>query len=117
MSLGGGQREKHMARKRSMSLAGLAIAALVGALGVVGASAAPPVQADATAVNHWNGLAANTLAAIPGPNGGAAPALQIRQPGGRWKAGDRATTAPALSTQQALWCEGVNRRGGRNGRI
>ena len=66
-----------MARKRSMSLAALAIAALVGALGVVGASAASPVQADATAVNHWNGLAANTLAAIPGPNGGAAPALQI----------------------------------------
>ena len=66
-----------MARKRFMWLAALAIAALVGALGVVGASAAPPVQPDATAVNHWNEVAANTLAAIPGPNGGAAPALQI----------------------------------------
>jgi hypothetical protein len=66
-----------MARKRSISLAALAIGALVGALGVVGTSAAPPVQADATAVNHWNEIAANTLAAIPGPNGGAPPAFQI----------------------------------------
>ncbi len=66
-----------MARKRSMSLAALAIGALVGALGVVGTSAAPPVRADATAVIHWNEVAVNTLAAIPGPNGGAPPALQI----------------------------------------
>ena len=66
-----------MARKRSMSLAALAVGALVGALGVVGTSAAPPVRADATAVIHWNEVAVNTLAAIPGPNGGAPPALQI----------------------------------------
>ena len=66
-----------MARKRSMSLAALAIGALVGALGVVGTSAAPPVRADATAVIHWNEVAVNTLAAMPGPNGGAPPALQI----------------------------------------
>ena len=66
-----------MARKRSMSLAALAIGALVGALGVVGTSAARPVRADATAVNHWNEVAVTTLAAIPGPNGGAPPAFQI----------------------------------------
>ena len=66
-----------MARKRSMSLAALAIGALVGALGVVGTSAARPVRADATAVTHWNEVAVNTLAAIPGPNGGAPPTLQI----------------------------------------
>ena len=66
-----------MARKRSMFLVALTIGALVGALGVVGTSAAPPVRADATAVTHWNEVAVNTLAAIPGPNGGAPPALQI----------------------------------------
>ncbi len=66
-----------MARKRSMSLATLAIGVLGGALGVVGTSAARPVRADATAVTHWNEVAVNTLAAIPGPNGGAPPALQI----------------------------------------
>jgi hypothetical protein len=66
-----------MVRKRSMSLAALAVGALVGALGVAGTSAAPPVQADATSVIHWNEVAVNTLAAIPGPNGGAPPALQI----------------------------------------
>ena len=66
-----------MARKRSMSLAALAIGALVGALGVAGASAARPVRADATAVTHWNEVAVTTLAVIPGPNGGAPPALQI----------------------------------------
>jgi hypothetical protein len=63
--------------KRSISLAALAVGALVGTLGVVDTSAAPPVRADATAVNHWNEVAANTLAAIPGPNGGAAPAFQV----------------------------------------
>ena len=66
-----------MARKRSMSLVALAIGTLVGALGVVSTSAARPVRADATAVNHWNEVAVNTLAAIPGPSGGAPPALQI----------------------------------------
>jgi hypothetical protein len=66
-----------MARKRSIRLAAVAVAALVGALGVVGASAAPPVGTDATEVTHWNQIAANTLAAIPGPNGGAPPAFQV----------------------------------------
>ncbi len=66
-----------MARMRSISLAALAVGALVGALGVVGTSAARPVRVDATSVNHWNEVAVNTLAAIPGPNGGAPPAFQI----------------------------------------
>ena len=66
-----------MARKRSMALVALFVGALVGALGVVGTSAARPVRAHATAVIHWNEVAVNTLAAMPGPNGGAPPALQI----------------------------------------
>jgi hypothetical protein len=60
-----------------MSLAALAVGALVGAFGVVSTSAAPPGHKDASAVNHWNEVAANTLVAIPGPNGGAPPAFQI----------------------------------------
>ena len=43
------------------------------ALGVVDASAAPPGGADAGADIHWNQIAANTLAALPAPNGGAPP--------------------------------------------
>jgi len=66
-----------MAHMRPMSLAALAVGALVGALGVVETSAAPPVRADATAVVHWNEFAVNTLGVIPGPNGGAPPAFQI----------------------------------------
>ena len=68
---------RHMARKRSMSLAALAVGALVGALSVVGTSAARPVRSDATAVTQWNEVAVNTVGALPGPNGGAPPAFQI----------------------------------------
>src|SRR5204863_3965463 len=64
-----------MARKRSIGLVAAAIA-LLAALGVVGASAAPPA-ADATAVIHWNQIAASTLTGLPGPAGGAPPASQI----------------------------------------
>ena len=35
------------------------------------------VGADASEVIHWNIVAATTLVAIPGPNGGAPPAFQI----------------------------------------
>jgi hypothetical protein len=35
------------------------------------------VGTDASEVSHWNLVAATTLAAIPGPNGGAPPAMQI----------------------------------------
>ena len=75
---GGGGRGRETHGTQAIDVAGrLAIGALVGALGGVGTSAAQPVPADATAVNHWNEVAVNTLAAIPGPNGGAPPALQI----------------------------------------
>ena len=71
-----------MTRRRSISLAVVSLvasAALVASVapGASGASAAPPVEADATAVTHWNQVAVSTLAAVPGPNGGAPPAFQI----------------------------------------
>ena len=65
-----------MTRRRSISLVAVAFVASA-ALGAYGASAAPPVEADAGAVTHWNQIAATTLAAVPGPNGGAPPAFQI----------------------------------------
>lgn len=72
-----------MTRHRSISLVAVALvaSATFGAYGVSAAplvaSAAPPVEADATAVVHWNQVAVSTLAAVPGPNGGAPPAFQI----------------------------------------
>ena len=66
-----------MARKRSIWPAAVALAALLGALGTLGVSAAPPAATDASGVTHWNRLATTTLVAIPGPNGGAPPAFQI----------------------------------------
>ena len=65
-----------MARRRSVGLATVAVAALIGALGVIGASAAP-AEADASAVTQWNLTAVNTLTGLPGPAGGAPPASQI----------------------------------------
>jgi hypothetical protein len=66
-----------MGRKRFVWLFAAAVGALVGALGVFGASAAPPAEADASAVTHWNLIAVNTLTGLPGPAGGAPPAAQI----------------------------------------
>jgi hypothetical protein len=66
-----------MARRRSVGLATAAVAALIGALGVIGASAAPPAEADASAVTQWNLIAVTTLTGLPGPAGGAPPAAQI----------------------------------------
>jgi hypothetical protein len=65
-----------MARRRSVSLVAVAVVVLT-ALGVSGASAAPPVEADASAVTHWNQIATSTLVAFPPAAGGAANALQI----------------------------------------
>jgi hypothetical protein len=65
-----------MRRKRSISLLIVAVVVLA-ALGVVGASAAPPAATDAAAVTHWNQIATDTLAAFPQPAGGAAPTVQI----------------------------------------
>jgi hypothetical protein len=66
-----------MAGRRSVWLIAVAVGALVGALGVFGASAAPPAKADAAAVTQWNLIAVNTLTGLPGPAGGASPAAQI----------------------------------------
>jgi hypothetical protein len=66
-----------MASKRSIRLAAVVIGALVGAFGVYGAAAAPPMGTDASEIAHWNQVAASNLALIPGPNGGAPPAFQI----------------------------------------
>ncbi len=66
-----------MAPKRSIWLAAVSSAALLGVLGTLGVSAARPVAADASGVTHWNQVAATTLGAIPGPDGGAPPAFQI----------------------------------------
>jgi hypothetical protein len=65
-----------MAGSRLVLLAAVAVIALA-ALGGFSASAAPPVGTDAGEVTHWNQLAGSTLAALPGPNGGAAPAFQL----------------------------------------
>jgi hypothetical protein len=65
-----------MRQKRSSWLVAVAVLVLTG-LGVFGASAAPPAGTDASEVTHWNQVAATTLAALPGPNGGAPPAFQI----------------------------------------
>jgi hypothetical protein len=66
-----------MSRRRVVAVITVTVGALLGALGMAGASAAPPVWTDATAVSHWNQVAATTLIAVPGPNGGAPPAFQI----------------------------------------
>ena len=73
----GRQRGGNMVRKRFMRLAAVVVGALVAAVGVYGAAAAPPTGTDASEVTHWNQVAAANLAQIPGPNGGAPPAFQI----------------------------------------
>ena len=49
-----------MARRRSVWFIAVAVGACVGALGVLSASAAPPAEADVTAVARWNLIAAST---------------------------------------------------------
>src|SRR3954468_21207484 len=66
-----------MACRRFLWLAATAALALVGALGVIGAAAAPPAETDASAVTHWNAIAVDTLTGLPQPAGGAAPSSQI----------------------------------------
>jgi hypothetical protein len=66
-----------MLRSRSVAVITVAVGALLGALGVSSASAEPRAGTDASEVIHWNQIATTTLAAVPGPNGGAPPALQI----------------------------------------
>ena len=74
---GGTRGGKRMAGRRPVSVIAVAVGVLVGVVGVIGASAAPPAEADASAVTQWNLIAANTLTGLPGPAGGAPPASQI----------------------------------------
>ena len=71
-----------MTRRPSVWFIAVAVGALLGTLGIVGASAAPPATADATAVMQWNLIAVSTVTGIPGPGlpgpaGGAPPASQV----------------------------------------
>lgn len=67
-----------MSRNRGLAVTTVAIGALVaGALGASEASAPQHGAADASEVTRWNQIAATTLAAVPGPNGGAPPAFSI----------------------------------------
>src|SRR4051794_33463698 len=66
-----------MARNRSTLFTALAVAALIATFSVFSATAEPPVGTDASEVSRWNQVAATTLAAFAGPNGGAAPAFQV----------------------------------------
>ena len=66
-----------MLRSRSVAVITVTVGALLGALGVSSASAAPPTGTDASEVTHWNQVATTTLGAVPGPNGGAPPAFSI----------------------------------------
>jgi hypothetical protein len=66
-----------MSSSRSVAVITVAVGALLGALSVSSASAVPRAGTDASEVIHWNQIATTTLAAVPGPNGGAPPALQI----------------------------------------
>jgi PAP2 superfamily len=66
-----------MSRRRSVAFIPVTVGALLGALGTFSVSAAPPAGTDGSEVSHWNQVAATTLVAFPGPNGGAPPAFQI----------------------------------------
>ena len=66
-----------MSRSRSSAVITVAVGALLGSLGVSSATAAPPTGTDASEVTYWNQVAATTLGAVPGPNGGAPPAFSI----------------------------------------
>jgi hypothetical protein len=66
-----------MSLRRPLMFIPVTVAALLGALGAISVTAAPPVGTDASEVSHWNQVAATTLSAFPPPNGGAAPAFQV----------------------------------------
>jgi hypothetical protein len=66
-----------MLRGRFVRFMVVAVGAFLGVPSVLGASAAPPAAADATAVTQWNLIAVNTLTTLPGPAGGAPPTAQI----------------------------------------
>jgi hypothetical protein len=65
-----------MSRRRTVAFIPVTVGALLAGIGAFSVSAAPPTT-DASEVSHWNEVAANTLVAFPGPDGGAPPAFQI----------------------------------------
>lgn len=65
-----------MNTRRSISMVAAALIATV-AFGSTGATAAPPMTTDASAVLHWDAVAVSTLGALPPAAGGAAPAYQL----------------------------------------
>ena len=75
--LGVTTKRKTIPRRRSVAFITVAVGALMGGFGAFGVAAAPPAGTDASEVTHWNDVAATTLFAIPGPDGGAPPAFQI----------------------------------------
>src|SRR3954452_17516619 len=70
-------RRKPMSRRRSLAFIPVVVGVLLAGFGAFSVSAAPPAGTDASEVTHWNQVAATTLIAFPGPNGGAPPAFQI----------------------------------------
>ena len=78
-------RGKRMAGRRSVSVLAVAVGVLVAVVGVIGASAAPPAEADASSVTQWNLIAVNELRARTGNpsvisgNGGRDQSPPLRQ--------------------------------------
>src|SRR5688572_9185002 len=107
-----------MPRRRSVWFVA-AVGALLGAIGVLGASAAPPTGTDASEVTHWNQVAATTLAAVPGPDGGAAPAFQVNMGVVQGAVYDAVNAIGPKQHRPYLLkahrCEGLHRRRCRNG--
>ena len=110
-----------MTRRRSISLVAVAFVASA-ALGAHGASAAPPVEADAGAVVHWNQVAAiharrrsrterRCATRVPDQHG--------HDPGRGVRRGqcDRAQAPSALPAPPALRGEGVDGRGRGDSRL
>ena len=116
----GTTRRRTMSRRRSIAFIPVAVGALLGALGAVSVSAAPPTT-DANEVLHWNQVAATTLSAFPPPNGGAAPALQINLgivQGAVYDAVNAIGPEKHRNTcSRSVRCEGVGRRCRRHGRV
>ena len=111
-----------MSRRRSVAFVPVAVGVLLGALGAFGVSAAPPTGTDASEVTHWNQVAASTLGAIPGPDGGAPPHFQVNigmVQGAVYDAVNAigTKTASAISARDAGGCQGVDRRRCRNSRV
>ena len=111
-----------MLRRRSVAFIPVAVGALLGGLGVFSVSAAPPTGTDASEVSHWNQVAANTLIAFPGPDGGAPPAFQINMGMVQGAVYDAVNAigheaASAVSAREACGCQGVDRRCRRNGGV